>query len=282
MFRLIYFDVTGSHPFHYAMMRSRAVLGLLLLILVAGGVLPRPGGASPAADLLSLLKAYPEFLDRIDGNELVWRDGTRMQIDDGIAAKTFGAKLDRPDIKDMFSMRYPLGEQGVPPKVDFDPGRIRYEALFRKMYGDCKASGFMRNMVDVTWLPHKDGKVVKFNKVNGAAAALQKVSSELDDLPDRFLTYLRPTQGTYNCRDIAGTSRQSAHGLGIAIDIASAHSYYWRWARLDKEGRIPFRNETPWEIVRIFEKNGFIWGGKWYHYDTMHFEYRPEIIAASN
>jgi peptidoglycan L-alanyl-D-glutamate endopeptidase CwlK len=33
-----------------------------------------------------------------------------------------------------------------------------------------------------------------------------------------------------------------------------------------------------WEIVRIFEKHGFVWGGKWYHYDTMHFEYRPEIV----
>ena len=32
-------------------------------------------------------------------------------------------------------------------------------------------------------------------------------------------------------------------------------------------------------VVEVFEKHGFIWGGKWYHYDTMHFEYRPEIIA---
>jgi hypothetical protein len=30
--------------------------------------------------------------------------------------------------------------------------------------------------------------------------------------------------------------------------------------------------------VEIFEKHGFIWGGRWYHYDTMHFEYRPEIL----
>jgi hypothetical protein len=25
----------------------------------------------------------------------------------------------------------------------------------------------------------------------------------------------------------------------------------------------------------------FIWGGKWYHHDTMHFEYRPEIVRAA-
>ncbi|NUM57423.1 MAG: M15 family metallopeptidase, partial [Bdellovibrionaceae bacterium] len=27
-----------------------------------------------------------------------------------------------------------------------------------------------------------------------------------------------------------------------------------------------------------FESEGFIWGGKWNHYDTMHFEYRPELF----
>ncbi len=32
------------------------------------------------------------------------------------------------------------------------------------------------------------------------------------------------------------------------------------------------------EIVKELEKYGFIWGGRWYHYDTMHFEYRPELL----
>jgi len=31
-------------------------------------------------------------------------------------------------------------------------------------------------------------------------------------------------------------------------------------------------------ILFLFEKYGFIWGGKWFHYDTMHFEYRPELL----
>ena len=30
--------------------------------------------------------------------------------------------------------------------------------------------------------------------------------------------------------------------------------------------------------AHIFERHGFIWGGKWHHYDTMHFEYRPELL----
>ena len=34
----------------------------------------------------------------------------------------------------------------------------------------------------------------------------------------------------------------------------------------------------PLEIVEIFERHGFIWGGRWKHYDTMHFEFRPELL----
>jgi hypothetical protein len=236
-------------------------------------------GASSAAT--ALVDVYPDFLDRIEGNDLIWKDGTRMPVDDGKGAKTFDAMLDDPDIKDMFSMTYPLGDKGLAPGLNFDPGRVRHLPLFKKMYGDCRGADFMSNAVKVTWLPSKYGKSIQFSKINGAATALQKASSELDKLPDRFLDFLRPSQGTYSCRPIAGTNRLSAHGLGIAIDIAAKGTHYWLWSKPDQDGRYPYRNEVPWEIVRIFEKYGFIWGGKWYHYDTMHFEYRPEIIAVA-
>ena len=253
---------------------------LLALLLVA--TTPAASAAqsnSPAGAAAALLRAYPDFLHRIEANDLVWKDGTRMRIDDGKGAKSFDALLDDPDIKDMFLMKYPLGEQGLAPEVNFDPGRIRYAPLFTKMYGDCHGAGFMANMTEVVWLPNNYGKRVTFSKINGAALALQQVSDELDRLPQRFLTYLKPTQGTYNCRLVAGAHRESTHGLGIAIDIARAHSHYWAWSKPDADGRFPYKNEIPWEIVDIFEKYGFIWGGKWYHYDTMHFEYRPEISA---
>jgi hypothetical protein len=249
------------------------ITGLVLGIVPASAVdEPRPYA------LATLVKAYPDFLDRVDGNDLVWKDGTRQRIDDGKALKTFEAMLNEPDIKDMFAMTYPAGDKGLAPAVNFDPGRIRYMPLFVKMYGDCQKSNLVADAANVVWLRRKYGKTVKFSKINGAAAALQKVSDELDQLPDRFLEYLRPLQGTYNCRPIAGTNRPSAHRFGIAIDIAAAHSHYWQWSKPDANGRIGYKNEIPWEIVRGFEKHGFIWGGKWYHYDTMHFEYRPEVL----
>jgi D-alanyl-D-alanine carboxypeptidase len=262
-------------------MLSRRILIFLLIVLPPAAALAQAGTTQPAVAAAALVKAYPDFLERVDGNDLVWKDGTRMRIDDGKGAKPFNAMLQNPDIKDMFAMKYPLGDKGLAPAVDFDPGRVRYAPLFQKMYGDCRKPDFMRNAVSVVWLPTKYGKKLKFTKINGAAAALQKVSNDLDKLSSRFLTYLRPTQGTYNCRMIAGTNRRSPHGYGIAIDIATTRSGYWHWAKPTANGRIPYKNRIPWEIVRVFEKYGFIWGGKWYHYDTMHFEYRPEMIGAS-
>ncbi len=271
-------------PFNeeYLNVLSRGLMTLFLLVTTSAASLGQTGTSSPSDAVKSLVKAYPNFIDRIEKNALVWKDGTRMRIDDGKGAKAIEAMLDDPDLKDMFLMRYPAGEKGLAPEVNFDPGRVRYLPLFKKMYGECRTAGFMANADNVVWLPSKDGKNVKFTKINGAAAALQKVADELDKLPDPLLKYLRPIEGTYNCRPVAGTSRQSPHGFGIAIDIAGAHSHYWRWSKPDADGRYPYRNEIPWEIVRIFEKHGFIWGGKWYHYDTMHFEYRPEIIATAS
>lgn len=257
------------------------VLAALLNVWALGQALAATATLPPADAMAALIKAYPDFLDHIEDNELVWKDGARMRIDDGKGRKPLDRMLDEPDIKDMFLMTYPAGEKGLEPEVNFDPGRVRYWPLFEKMYGDCHAADFMTKAGDVVWLPSKYGKHIKFTKINGAAAALQKVSDELDSLPDRFIEYLKPLQGTYNCRSIAGTSRQSPHGLGIAIDIAKVHSNYWLWSKPNAVGHIPYKNEIPWEIIRIFEQHGFIWGGKWYHYDTMHFEYRPEIIETA-
>jgi hypothetical protein len=116
--------------------------------------------------------------------------------------------------------------------------------------------------------------------VHGSAApALERVSTRLDAVLAadaglaRFLT--GPLGGTFNWRTIAGTTRRSAHAWGIAIDIATAASDYWRWAG---GGTPAWTNRIPQVIVDAFEAEGFIWGGRWYHYDTMHFEYRPELF----
>ena len=241
-----------------------------------------PCEAQQTSDATALVRAYPDFLAGVEGNALVWKDGARMPIDDGAGAKPFARLLAAPDIKDMFVMPYPVGETGIPPAADFDPGRVRHAALFEKMYGNCRQADIKKSFVAVPWLPGKGGRAVMFSSVNGAADQLRKVSEELARLPDTLRRYLVPSAGTFNCRPIAGTKRPSAHGYGIAIDISTRHAHYWQWSKPGANGGYAYRNAIPWEIINVFEKHGFIWGGKWYHYDTMHFEYRPELLPAAS
>lgn len=242
-------------------------------------------GAAPVCAterLAALVAAYPEALERIEGNELVWRDGTRMAIDDGLGGKSFGDWLARPDIKDMLALIYPAGQPADAPAQDFDPGRARNAAFFDKLYGNCRIGEVEKELVTVVWLPKKYGLGVAFSGRHGAAERLAAVSARLDQLPASFDAFLIPPAGTYNCRVIAGTTRVSAHGHGIAIDIATKHAHYWRWpakSGTGAQGAGGYRNEIPVEIVDAFEAEGFIWGGRWSHYDTMHFEYRPELTA---
>jgi hypothetical protein len=254
---------------------------LSLLVTLGAATLSFAAEAADQAGQTGLLDklvaSYPDFLASHDGNTLRWKDGTAMPFDDGKGEKDFETRLDSPDLEDEFYAPYRAGRAGIPPGVDIDPGRVRYEPFFVKMYGDCKKGEVTGKLVDVVWLPKHGGKKLKITAVNGVADKLKAVSADLDALPDSFVKYLTPSGGTYNCRVIAGTTRPSVHGNGAAIDINVAWSDYWR-NHQPVGGKYPYKNRIPWEIVEIFERHGFIWGGKWYHYDTMHFEYRPELL----
>jgi len=90
-------------------------------------------------------------------------------------------------------------------------------------------------------------------------------------------------------RNIADTQSRSYHSYGLAIDILQK-SYggketYWLWASNRKADwwNISYneRYHPPAAVIKAFERYGFIWGGKWLYFDTMHFEYRPEILILS-
>ncbi len=222
------------------------------------------------AKLLKLVRSYPALLDSADENNLYWKDGTVMIYDDGISNKSHDEMLDNPDIEDMLLQDYVKGEQwDIPPAENFEPGRIRYEPFFLKMYGSSSAE-VSSNVESVTWV---DGSELMFSKVNGASDSLKKVIEELNQLPQEFKKYLVNPGGTFVWRNIAGTDRLSNHSFATAIDINTKYSAYWKWNK-----NLTYQNQIPIEIVEIFEKYGFIWGGKWYHYDTMHFEFRPELL----
>jgi hypothetical protein len=238
-------------------------------------------GSAPdniGAFLDRLVNSYPNAIAKYDEEFLYLTDGSKYRISDGRVDKTFEELLEKPDIDDMFYAAYPIGQAAGPRAKNADPGRVRFEPLFTAMYGNCNASEVVPKLRSIAWLPKHHGGHVDVTGVNGVDLALKAVSDELEELGDRFLKYLSPIGGTYNCRDIAGMHAKSMHSYGAAIDINAAYSDYWRWSA--SNGNPEWRNEIPVEIVRIFEKHGFIWGGRWYHYDTMHFEYRPELLPS--
>jgi len=248
---------------------SRRVVWMCLALAVAA-----PGHAASVEDLLC---AYPDALSGFDGTNLIWRDGTRMPVSDGRPGKSFEQQLRAGSILDQLRLDYPAGAPVQPPRDD--PGRVRNRAFFDKMYGDCKAGQVAPRLAPVVWLPKTWGHRLMVTSVNGVDRQLAAVSRELDELPPADKKFLFPPGGTYACRPVADTDQTSLHAWGAAIDINVKLADYWLWRR-GAAGALPaYVNRIPPDIVEIFERHGFIWGGRWAHFDTMHFEYRPELLG---
>ena len=109
-----------------------------------------------------------------------------------------------------------------------------------------------------------------------AAEAFQRIDAawKLRPADPELNSYFSPIYG-YFWRAIAKTNRLSPHSFGIAVDLNPDKGPYWQWSKLRPH---PLQKTFPSAIVSLFEDNGFIWGGKWEHFDLMHFEYRPELI----
>ena len=254
----------------------RLFFSILVAALLAAEF-PVEGSDAPQKAAL-FLRAYPGFFAAYKDNMLLCRDGSMLIFDDG-RAKDYEQLLSEADPKDELYQSYPTGPQSyAPPPVNFDPGRFRCAALFKKMYG-ANANEVESHLTSVAWLPHYTHSFVRITKINGVDRQLAAVSSELEQLPPEERKFVLKTGGTFNWRPIAGSDQLSAHSFGVAIDIDPDYSDYWRWTSGGRSGGvIPYRNRIPHRIVEMFERHGFIWGGKWYHYDTMHFEYRPELL----
>jgi hypothetical protein len=264
----------------------------------AGAQQPAMREATSEQIAQALIKAYPDHLVGFDGTNLVWKDGKKMPLSEGAGNKATDELVNHPDIKDMFTWRYDFGGTGLPARRGADAGRVRNEEFFTKMYGPCnkkpgeacgnvvcKSKGAV---VTVPWVPGMGGGTMLATTINGVDKKLRAVSEELDRLGPDYKKYLVPNGGSYVPRCIAGTSRLSVHSFGIAFDISPAYGQYWQYGlergiseeRFEKQNKpLVYKNKIPIRIVEIFEKHGFIWGGSWYHFDGMHFEYRPEFMA---
>ncbi|KPU42280.1 hypothetical protein OXPF_40650 [Oxobacter pfennigii] len=229
-------------------------------------------------DILCLMMAYPDYITGAEKMEnesvfIIMKSGKRVLYDDK-RQKTFEMKMSNPDIQDMMEVIYPINDIKALMPLECDPGRIRVYSILKEVYGSTKEK-IQSNLTGVKF----GYKSLSFNKNNNAACALTEVSKELIPLAynkSKIYSCLFPPSGTFNYRNISGTNLLSPHSFGIAIDLSKDKRDYWKWT--NRETGEKRMLSYPREIVKIFEKNNFIWGGKWGHFDILHFEYRPEII----
>jgi hypothetical protein len=252
-------------------------------------------------EMAALAQAYPERIEdfefrngdwalRIDDTWYYWAHGRllpeelRDQWEQYTSYRFYSYSLVLPPLPDPDEeTKHRLKERLE--RAEENPPR-RYEGLLADLYRAATRGQTEARIVTVELMGFEV-------RVHGQIAErLEAVNRDLEVLiktdpgVQRFVAGLRGLAG-YNWREIAGTRSRSYHSYGIAIDLApksfGGRHTYWRWALPQTEEfyAIPYEQRwmVPQKIVEIFEKQGFVWGGKWFYFDTMHFEYRPEILV---
>jgi hypothetical protein len=163
--------------------------------------------------------------------------------------------------------------------------RVDHNSAFEAaLYGGLTRVEVERNLKKITFLGHEvtvHNLIVESlswveRRIREAAAGDKDIEAFIASI-----SYL----GGYNWREIQGTQRRSYHSWGLAVDIQPKKlgnkAIYWQWERERNENWMLVPLERRWQppegVIRIFENAGFTWGGKWALYDTMHFEFRPEL-----
>lgn len=224
----------------------------------------------------AIASSYPEFVKSADAEKIIWLDGSEMPLGQVRQPDQAAKILETPSVAEQFLFGYPLSDS-KPELPKHDPGRTRNEPFFVKIYGDCRRTGLRGKLRTIRWLPKTAPQSVTVTTTNGIDRKLEAISAEIEKLPVEKRRAAVSLSGSYVCRVIAGTNRLSMHAYGAALDLHGRTGRYWRWSGLSEKARAV--HFVPQEVIEIFERHGFIWGGNWYHVDSIHFEYRPELIA---
>ena len=247
----------------------------LLTVLAASALVLTHLWANPQC----YVDAYPTLVDSADKENIVLKNALKLPYKTSTPKLSWDEKINNADLETQLSQSYDAGGFDTPPPYLFDPGRLRYQPFFQALYGKDKKT-IEKNLVSITWPTLKGSIKLQVNKVGGADKTLYAIGQEIAKLPKSERIWAEGA-ATYCYRVIKDTDRLSMHSFGIAIDLAPTKTQYWKDEASSETAHIGYRNTMPLSIVRIFEKHGWIWGGRWYHYDTMHFEYRPELLVSS-
>jgi hypothetical protein len=250
--------------------------------------------------LYAYLNAYP---DRV--KTVTWSgDDWTITVGDETFYWAQGRLLSG-SIRDKWESYAPYGYYRYPPEVP-DPGGFAPEQVERlrllgsaearlnrpdhngafeaALYGGLTRAEVERNLKKITFLGHPitvhNLMVAPLGRVERRIREAAATDGEIEV----FITSLS-SLGSYNWREIRGTQRRSYHSWGLAVDMQPKRlgnkAIYWQWERERDKNWMLVPLERRWQppetVIRIFESEGFAWGGKWALYDNMHFEYRPEL-----
>ncbi len=234
-------------------------------------------------DISCILKAYPDTFKTAAQVEAFYNqsshDSAELDYKDNASYEYL---LEHADLNAQMLMPYPMASLDSPPATNFDPGRIRSDSFFKYVYGKTEQEVLAHTEL-VYWGPCKCN--IRFSSLNHAAESLRDVE-KIISMDPVLSSYVRVPAGSYANRNIKGTNRKSVHAYAAAVDfnLPSGMSKYWIWSGCQNKTTCEYPKNVLSDrdlprLVKVFEDHGFIWGGKWYHFDTVHFEYRPELIG---
>lgn len=260
-----------------------------------------PGaGAAGELEIRAIAEAYPErvsMLGYVDGDWAVRIDGVWYFFAEGRLLP----RAERENYRNFTSIRFynytpgPFQARVITPETaerlrnrsrPSEPPPPRHNGFLDSLYQIATRRDAERQIV-----PHRFlGRPVQVHRL--LLEPLGRVEEDLNVLAARdaevrtYLAGLNQVSG-FLWRNIAGTQSRSYHGYGVAVDLIP-RSYerrwgYWRWAMdggVEEWWNIPPENRwtVPDAILEVFERHGFVWGGKWLSFDPIHFEYRPEVL----
>lgn len=273
------------------------LISRLYRVLLLAGLIPAlPAGACQVRDFsaiplpsptversaisIALELAYVGLRVRDETGEILLPSGTVLSLgrDDGRHASD---RLRDASIAEQFSQAYPLDfDPRHREQPWFDPGRPRNDSFFRALWFGSEWAA-ASSLAAVTYSGSNVETRFSVTSAHCVAAQLQAAFNAITQHGPEMDIYFESVGGGFNWRKIAGTNRLSAHSFGIAVDLNTTLGGYWRWTGAKAGSVGVFQNQYPEVLIYEMERHGFIWGGKWYHFDGMHFEYRPELILFS-
>lgn len=253
-------------------------------------VFPAPAPAeTPRAErdlrIRAFTQAYEALIDSIEhlDDDVVFVMGdARIHFQDGRLIDE--ERLDEAERCDPIFYSYPLKPLRTPrPLTDDRPKYCTHvaEALWGRTESDIRQHGSSTRFLGRRMFLN-DFVVEPLADVEAELLERAESDAELAAWIDAIdITY------TFIDRGIAGSATRSQHAWGLAVDLVpntyEGKQVYWRWSRAwNRSGwadtPLTERWSPPAAVIATFEQHGFIWGGKWSHFDNIHFEYRPEIV----